>query len=69
MVEDNNLDFKFAQRAFELTTSSDEKDIEDCYESGVCGYIQKPARFEELVKAIEVVKDYWFELVHLPNME
>src|SRR5687768_11529091 len=34
-----------------LTTSADEKDIEECYEQGASTYIQKPVNFEGLVEA------------------
>ncbi|WP_085907614.1 response regulator [Kiloniella majae] len=50
-----------------LTTSSDEIDINKCYELGASTYIQKPVGFEGLLKAAEQIKNYWFGLALLPN--
>ena len=50
-----------------LTTSSDEKDIESCYESGANSYIQKPVNFEGFINAITKLKEYWFEISILPK--
>lgn len=50
-----------------LTTSSDEIDINKCYELGASTYIQKPVGFDELLKAAEQIKDYWFGLALLPQ--
>jgi two-component system, response regulator len=50
-----------------LTTSSDEKDVEKCYELGASTYIQKPVDFEGLVEAISRIKDYWFGIALLPR--
>ncbi|WP_085906498.1 response regulator [Kiloniella majae] len=50
-----------------LTTSSDEIDINKCYELGASTYIQKPVGFEGLLRAAEQIKNYWFDLALLPN--
>lgn len=50
-----------------LTTSADEKDIEECYEQGASTYIQKPVNFEGLVEAVRRIKGYWFGLALLPR--
>jgi len=50
-----------------LTTSSDTKDVEQCYQLGANTYIQKPVSFEGLVEAIRTMKEYWFEIALLPN--
>ncbi len=50
-----------------LTTSSDEKDIEQCYEHGANSYIHKPVDIEGFFKAIERLTNYWFEIVILPK--
>lgn len=50
-----------------LTTSSDEKDIESCYELGANSYVQKPVKLDSFVEAISRIKDYWFEIVVLPK--
>lgn len=51
-----------------LTTSSDERDIEQCYNNGASSYIIKPVGFSGFVKAIQRLKDYWFEIVILPKV-
>ncbi len=50
-----------------LTTSSDERDIEQCYEHGANSYIHKPVDIEGFFKAIERLTNYWFEIVILPS--
>ena len=50
-----------------LTTSSDEKDIEQCYEYGANSYIQKPVDIEGFFTAIERLTNYWLEIVLLPK--
>jgi CheY-like chemotaxis protein len=50
-----------------LTTSSDSKDVEQCYNIGASTYIQKPVSFEGLTEAIRTMKDYWFSVAILPN--
>ena len=50
-----------------LTTSSDERDIEQCYENGASSYIIKPVSFSGFMEAIQRLKDYWFEIVVLPK--
>ena len=50
-----------------LTTSSDERDIRQCYENGANSYIVKPVSFSGFMDAIQRFKDYWFEIVVLPK--
>ncbi len=49
-----------------LTTSADERDIEQCYSYGAATYIQKPVGFSGLVEAAQRVKEYWFGVALLP---
>ncbi|MBI4695922.1 MAG: response regulator [Gammaproteobacteria bacterium] len=49
-----------------LSTSSNERDIARAYAAGANSYIIKPMTYEELVKAIEGLNSYWFDLVQLP---
>jgi CheY-like chemotaxis protein len=42
-----------------LTTSNNQKDLEECYRIGVSGYILKPLKYEAYVKKIEQVLSYW----------
>jgi len=50
-----------------LTTSTDERDIERCYEIGANSYVQKPVDLSGFMEAIRRLKDYWFEVVVLPK--
>ena len=50
-----------------LTTSNDERDIEDCYRTGANTYIQKPVDLDRFVDAIKRLKEYWFEIAILPK--
>jgi two-component system, response regulator len=49
-----------------LTTSHAEEDIAGTYRLGVNSFITKPATFEGLAKALEVLSRYWIEVVSLP---
>ena len=50
-----------------LTTSTDERDVEDCYQMGANTYVQKPVTFDGLIEAIKRLKAYWFEIALLPK--
>jgi two-component system response regulator len=50
-----------------LTTSSDERDIQACYQTGANTYVQKPVSFDGLIEAIKRLKAYWFEIALLPK--
>jgi CheY-like chemotaxis protein len=50
-----------------LTTSSAEQDIVRSYDLGVNSYIIKPVTFQGVVDAMKMLKNYWFQLVKLPN--
>ncbi|MFT4586769.1 MAG: CheY-like chemotaxis protein [Candidatus Binatia bacterium] len=50
-----------------LTTSKAEEDILRTYELGVSSYIRKPVTFDGLVKVMEALGNYWFQLVELPK--
>jgi CheY-like chemotaxis protein len=50
-----------------LTTSKAEEDIVRSYDLGVNSFITKPVTFEALVEAMTVFKQYWFEIVALPD--
>ncbi len=52
-----------------LTTSADDRDIEACYAEGANSYMQKPVNLESFMKAIQRLKDYWFEIAILPKEE
>lgn len=50
-----------------LTTSNSTKDIENCYSLGANSYITKPRNYRELVKIMEMIKNYWYDLNELPG--
>ena len=50
-----------------LTTSSDDRDVQACYQLGANTYVQKPVSFEGLIEAIQRLKSYWFEFALLPK--
>jgi two-component system, response regulator len=52
-----------------LTTSTDARDIERCYELGASTFIQKPVDFAGLVEIAKRIRDYWFGMALLPKDE
>ena len=42
-----------------LTTSSNQKDLLECYKIGISGYILKPLKYEEYTTKIEKLLSYW----------
>jgi CheY-like chemotaxis protein len=49
-----------------LTTSRADTDINRIYELGANSFIAKPTSFDELVKVMRIVSEYWLETVELP---
>jgi CheY-like chemotaxis protein len=49
-----------------LTTSKAEEDIYRTYDLGVNSFITKPVTFDGLVRVMQVLGRYWFEIVELP---
>jgi two-component system, response regulator len=49
-----------------LTTSKAEEDILRSYDLGVNSFITKPVTFDELVKVIRDLGNYWLGIVELP---
>jgi CheY-like chemotaxis protein len=52
-----------------LTTSGEEEDILKTYDLGANSYIRKPVGFEALVKIIDTLGTYWFQVVELPSVK
>jgi CheY-like chemotaxis protein len=50
-----------------LSTSSNPKDIEACYQSGANGYMLKPLNSNKLKDLIGATLNYWFKVVLLPT--
>ena len=42
-----------------LTTSGNQKDIDECHRIGVSGYILKPLKYDDYVTKIKNVLSYW----------
>ncbi len=49
-----------------LTSSTDLRQLVQCYQFGANGCIQKPVRYEEFWAAIQIVGRYWLELNQPP---
>lgn len=52
-----------------MTTSQQEEDILRTYDLGVNSFITKPVLFEELVRIMDVIGMYWFQIVKLPSSQ
>lgn len=42
-----------------LSTSSNHKDLLECYKIGIAGYLIKPLKYEDYVEKIKKLLDYW----------
>ncbi len=49
-----------------LTTSSAEEDIIRSYDLHANCYITKPVDFEQFIKVVKKIEDFWFTIVKLP---
>jgi CheY-like chemotaxis protein len=52
-----------------LTTSSNDGDIEACYQAGASSYIQKPVELANFLSIVQHLKEYWFEMVLVPMLD
>ncbi|GAB3255959.1 hypothetical protein GCM10027347_17470 [Larkinella harenae] len=43
-----------------------EDDIRKFYDMGATSYIEKSSELDKLVPQVELLSNYWFEIVHLP---
>ncbi len=50
-----------------LTTSKAEADILLSYDLGANSFITKPVKFQELIKVVQALSNYWLEIVDLPG--
>lgn len=48
-----------------LTSSKEERDIKDSYNSGVNSYVTKPIKFDEFAKVVSQLEMYWL-LINKP---
>lgn len=51
-----------------FTTSKAEEDIYRSYQLGSNSFITKPVTFENLIKVMNALGTYWFEIVELPQV-
>ncbi len=49
-----------------LTTSNAEKDILGAYDLHANAYITKPLDFDQFIKVIGSIENFWLEIVKLP---
>jgi len=49
-----------------LTTSEADIDIIKCYDLGASCYISKPVGFDEFLKVVRSLEDFWFTVVKMP---
>jgi two-component system response regulator len=49
-----------------LTSSTNEEDIKECYQSGANSYIVKPLNYEDFFQTVSEIIHYWLDLNHLP---
>ncbi|MEO1337045.1 MAG: response regulator [Myxococcota bacterium] len=50
-----------------LSSSSNADDISEAYKYGAAAYLQKPCDYASLRRFTQLVTDFWFELVKLPE--
>ena len=49
-----------------LTTSEADTDILKCYDLGASCYISKPVGFDQFLKVVRSLEDFWFTVVKMP---
>jgi len=52
-----------------LTVSTREEDIVRSYDLGVNTFISKPVQFQEFIKVVTTLKEYWLLIATLPPVE
>jgi CheY-like chemotaxis protein len=50
-----------------LTTSKEEEDVHRAYNLAANCYVTKPVEFEEFMKVIRAIEDFWLTIVALPS--
>jgi DNA-binding NarL/FixJ family response regulator len=50
-----------------LTTSQNERDVEESYERFANSYISKPMDFIEFLDLVKQIEKFWFKTVKLPK--
>jgi chemotaxis family two-component system response regulator Rcp1 len=52
-----------------LTSSTREEDVLRTYDLGVNTFISKPVQFEDFIRIITTIRDYWILIATLPSLE
>ena len=50
-----------------FTTTKNEQEIRRCYELGANTYIVKPSSFDALMKVLEGIRNYWFNIASIAS--
>ncbi len=50
-----------------LTTSADEDDLRQCYDSGVNSFVTKPPDLQQFMNVIKAIEEFWFGITKLPG--
>lgn len=51
-----------------LTTSDDEKDVNNAYSQYANSYVTKPVDFKQFLEVVELIEDFWLTIVKLPKI-
>jgi two-component system response regulator len=49
-----------------LTTSDRDEDVRRCYKHGANSYLTKPVQFDDCLKLIAQIQQYWLDMTKLP---
>jgi len=52
-----------------MTTSSADEDILSTYENAANCYVTKPIDFDQFIKVVETLEEFWFTIVRLPKSD
>ena len=55
--------------AIMLTSSSEMSDVNQAYDLGVNSYLSKPTAFEDLIRLVQTIDDYWVQWNQRPAIE
>ena len=50
-----------------FSTSGSENDVQSTFDLGINSYIQKPVGFDQYVRVLKVLYDYWFDVSKIPS--
>ena len=51
-----------------LTSSQEDSDLTQAYDLGANSYLVKPIDFQEFVRLVELIDDYWFKTNQVPQI-